>query len=129
MRSCWHELDFCTLKCGACASTNATTSVMVRCIQSKLLDGADMRPRFLTVLPARGGFQSHVLLPDNCSVGIVAGLPQPHKALGVASPCLEAVKALHKARPLATQACMTLTQLWDARRAHMAISSAECIFT
>ena len=78
---------------------------------------------------ARGGFQSYVLLPNNCPVGTVAGLPQPRKALAVASACLEAVKALHKARPLATQACMTLTQLMDARRSHMAISSAECIFT
>lgn len=51
-----------------------------------------------------------MLLPNNCPVGTVAGLPQPRKALAVASACLEAVKALHKARPWHA---LPLTQIMD----------------
>ncbi|KAK9823040.1 hypothetical protein WJX81_002311 [Elliptochloris bilobata] len=57
---------------------------------------AQLRPRFSTVPAARGGFKTYVLLPNNCPVGTVAGMPQPRKALAAASACLEAVKALHQ---------------------------------
>ena len=70
---------------------------------------AQLRPRFSTVPAARGGYQSYVLLPNNCPVGTVAGLLQPRKALAAASACLEAVKALHKARPWRPQPWSTTT--------------------